>query len=215
MRKIIVFFVFLFCFEASAFFGLDGGLAQIPHLISILEESRKRYKQLENMKKMEDLIHSGSATLHDIEELIPLDAKTREHLAKHAGRIRKIYQSIRDLEGTLHRENDENIARSVGLHQALGSYTQRLDRNAVRFSRQAKSLSPKGAARAAVASNAQILHALNQLIKIGGQLLAIQSGKLALENRSEKEAMENAKEELKMLHQGFARPSPKLVIGRY
>ena len=218
MKKFILVFILILSFKkAHAFLGDGGaGWAQVPYLIQIVQENIKRFKQLRDIQSFEKLIHEGVIDLQGIEELIPIDKDILIELKRNHKRIKEIYGDIPEsIDQEIHRQNDNAIAESMSLHDSLASYTKALDRNATKLTRQAGVMSPKGAARAVVITNAQILHALNQLIKVNGQLLKIQSGKLALENKNEKEKINNLKEESEGLHAGFKNISSQLVLHKY
>lgn len=208
MTLVLVLIFISYCKKTSAIIGDGGaGYAQIPYLIQILTENVKRHKQLDDIQKFERLIHEGSISVRGLLNLIPIDAKTTHYLRgikKNQAVIQRLYGSIpKSPDRKLHRENDEMIAESITMQSNLAAYTQRQEENATQLTQQAKSMSPKGAAQATVISNAQILHALNQLIKINGQILRLQGQNLAFKNRREKEDVKNFYWDTKSLKKGF------------
>ena len=104
------------------------------------------------------------------------------------------------------------MAESLSLHDSLKNYTQTQEKNVAGITHQAGKMSPTGAARATVVTNAQILHAINQLIKVNGQLLKLQSKRMALENKNEKEEVANFKMAHKGLAKGFKRFNSSLDV---
>ena len=195
MIKII--FIFYLPFSTSHAVWGDGGAgwAQIPYLVQIVQENVKRFKQLRDMQNYEKLINEGVIDVHGLMKLVPIDKETAAYLhqmEKNKRRLGKIYGEIpKSPDFQLHEESDRVIAESLTLQSSLASYTKTQEINANNLADQARGLSPKGAAQATVAGNAQILHALNQLIKINGQLLKLQGQKLAVENRNQKEEVKN------------------------
>ena len=195
-RFFLICILFLPFSKSHAFFGDGGaGWAQIPYLVQIVQENIKRFKQLRDIQNFKKLIHEGVIDLHGLLELVPIDEETADYLRqieKTRKQIEEIYGEIpKSPDFLLHKENDRVIAESITLQNSLAAYTKTQEHNANRLTRQARGLSPKGAAQATVISNAQILHALNQLIKVNGQLLKLQGQKLAIENRNQKNDVKN------------------------
>ena len=209
MKKLVLFFLLLHSQKNFAFLGDGGaGWTQIPYLAQIAVENVKRYHQLEEIKKFEKMIHEG-IDLRELITLFPIDQKTLDYLKtmeKAYKEIEKTYGEIpHGPDSSLHEKNDRLISESLALQNSLKRYTQIQEKNISGISHQAKRLSPNGAARATVATNAQILHALNQLIKINGQLLKLQSRNLALENKNEKEQVRIFHDNHKTLMRGFTK----------
>lgn len=223
MMKQIIFLILIFtvCFkDAKAFIGDGGaGYVQIPYLIQIVQENVKRHKQLEDIQKFERLLHKGTVDIRGLMNLVPIDRKTASYLreiVERRERIKRIYGNIpKSPERPLHKENDDAIAESMALKSQLEEYTQKQEKNATQLAKQARSMSPKGAAQAAVISNAQILHALNQLIKINGQILKLQGQILALENREEKEDVKNFYRDTESLKKGFKQSQSPLKLAKF
>ena len=125
--------------------------------------------------------------------------------------FRKAYKSIVDVYGNvpkskeevMHRLHDETVAESVEMVGNIYDYTQRQEKNAALLRKQVRKASPKGAARINAETNAQILHALNQLLKINGQMLKLQSEKMALENKQGKDGVKGRQEVKKKMIKGL------------
>ena len=207
MKKLVLFFILLYTQKTLAFWGDGGaGWAQIPYLAQIVTENIKRYQQLEQIKNFERMIHKGIG-LGGLRVLFPIDQKTLAYLEG----VQRIYHEMEKIYGNIpqgpdyhiHEKNDRLIAESLALHDSLKKYTKVQEINVAGITHQAGRMSPTGAARATVSTNAQILHAINQLIKINGQLLRLQSRELALENKNEKEQVRNFHAGHKSLMKGF------------
>ena len=208
MKKIILLFTLMFNCESSfAFFDGGAGFAQIAKLIQIIEQNRERFKQLRDIQRFERLIHEGRIDVYGLAELLPIDSETIFYLRQFEQNYKKIQDFYGDISNNpnkdIHRINDEIIAESLTLQGSLAKYTKRQEKNATQLLKQARGLSPRGAAQATVISNAQILHAINQLIKINGQLLKLQGQKMALENKNEKDEARNFYNDIRVLKKGF------------
>ena len=183
----------------------DGGAgwAQIPYLVQIVQENVKQFKQLRDIQNYEKLINEGVLDVQGLMNVVPIDKETvawLRRIEKTRGNIEKVYGQIpTSPDYDLHEKNDQVIAESLTLQKSLAVYTKTQEINAFNLASQARKLSPKGAAHATVKANAQILHALNQLIKINGQLLKLQGRKLALENKNQKEEVKNFMKETQRL----------------
>ena len=91
----------------------------------------------------------------------------------------------------MYKVHDSTVAESVTLINQSTEYAKKQEENADVVFRQAPTASPKGAARMAAVANAQILHAIVQLVKINSQMLKIQSEAFGLENRQGKEEVQH------------------------
>ena len=68
-------------------------------------------------------------------------------------------------------------------------YAEQQEQNAVKIIAESRGASPKGAARISAQTSAEILHTLNQLLKINGQMLKLQSEQLAVRNKEDKDSV--------------------------
>ena len=193
--------LFFISWDAWAIFG--GDYAQIPHLIRLVDQNVKRYKQLEKMieysenrKEYLQLINRGldnargiMLTLPVQDEKILADLKTFQDAIK---KLEKVYGVIPSGEDTeMLRLHDKSVAESITLINDSKRYAKRQEANSDKILRQAAIASPKGAQRMAAMGNSQILHALSQLIKINGQILKLQSEILASQNKQGKDTLEH------------------------
>ena len=191
-------------FSSSVAFAVFGGdYAQIPHLLRLISENVKRYKQLEKMIDQSEnreeylrLINRGLDNVRGIISTLPVkDGKLLEELKdlkEVTRKLEKIYGAIPEGgETEMLRLHDKSVAESISLINDSKRYAKRQERNSDNILRQAAVASPKGAQRMAAAGNSQILHALSQLIRINGQILKLQSEILASENKRGKDSLEH------------------------
>jgi len=85
--------------------------------------------------------------------------------------------------------HDDTVAESVKLLTALKEYADKQEKNANAAMLYARDASPKGAARVTVETNAAILHTLNQLLRVNGQMLKTLSESLAFANKGGKDSV--------------------------
>jgi hypothetical protein len=129
-------------------------------------------------------------------EVLPMQD---ENVLSHFRDFSQSLKKIDELYGSLPRRDDEamqllhdrTVAESFKIANALGDYAVKQEKNAVQIHNQSRSASPKGAARINAQANAQILHSLNQLIKINGQMLKLQGENFALQNMNSKSSSES------------------------
>ncbi|MCB0308577.1 MAG: hypothetical protein KDD48_04340 [Bdellovibrionales bacterium] len=183
--------------QAHAF----GGWAGVPHLIKLVAESTKRAQQLRQMiqqnreyqQYLRNLNH-GVDQVNGVLSTLPIED---ERVLKEVTSMRDALKTIERLYGktppsaeaqiqTLH---DKSIAESLKMNVNISQYAKHQEQNALKFSSMANSMSPKGAARMSAQTNAQILHTLNQLLKVNGQMLKLQSEKLAIDNKQGKDSV--------------------------
>lgn len=85
-------------------------------------------------------------------------------------------------DSALHKLHDATVAESLKLSNQVKDYAEMQEMNANNVFIQSASASPKGAERMNAQTSAQILHSLNQLIRLNGQMLKLQSETMALTN---------------------------------
>lgn len=197
----------------DAIFG--GGYAQIPYLVRLINENMERYKQLETMiaqSKNRDeylrLIHRGLDNAEGIIQTLPIrDKKVLEEMKgvdRTIRQLEKIYNAIPKGSGTeMMHKHDKSVAESINMIKDSKRYVSRQEENSNKILRQATMASPKGAQRMAAVGNAQILHALSQLIKINGQILKLQSENLASSNKQSKDSLEHFNRFNEEMKKGF------------
>ena len=194
MRHKIAFFSVLLLFGMRTSAQFDG-IAQIPYLSQLVTENIRRYEQLSKMIRNSQerdtymrLINEGIDNVVGVALSLPVeDQKIFEDLKtfkQAAERLKTLYGEIpKSPDSPMFKLHDESVAESIRLVNDLKEYAREQEQNAESLFRQSGRASPKGAGRMTTATNAQILHALSQLIRINGQMLKIQSQSLGMENR--------------------------------
>ncbi len=174
-------------------------------LTKILYENIRRYQQLQSMishaKEQRDLwrlLNSGIDNLSMLIAVFPIqDQKILEELQTFKQAMRKVemlYGPVPpSLEAPLQLLHDQTVAESIKLTNDSKLYASKQEQNAVRIISETRGASPKGAARIAAQTNAEILHTLNQLLKLNGQMLKLQSEQLAVRNKEEKDSVRHFK----------------------
>ncbi len=184
---------------SRAMFGADAAI-MVPYLIEIIAQAVKQYQQMRtiyenarNHKEMFRSINDGLNEAITLLESLPIeDEKILSELKsfkRAMSEVEKLYGAVpKGKEELLIKLHDETVAESIKIWNSLQLYAKAQEQNSRRISRQAISASPKGAARVNVQTNAAILHTLNQLLKVNGQMLKLQSEKLAYTNKAAKES---------------------------
>ena len=185
-------------------------------LAEILSENLRRHEQLKGLLEAEKnsdqylkLINHGLENSMGLLNALPIeDAKVLSDL----NNFNKAYHSILSVYGKVPRSpeskmqilHDQTVAESIRMVGNIASYTRRQEENARSISIQGRQASPKGATRMNVESNAKILDTLNQILKINGQILKIQSEQLALVNKNGKGSVEKFKRMNSEMKMGMA-----------
>lgn len=184
-----------------AFFSDGSGWAIYPYIVKMLYEAYKRYAQLQQMiqqgKEQRDLwrmLNSGIDNLSELIAVLPIkDQKILEDLRTFQEATRKIQMLYGPVpvsaESAIQLLHDQTVAESIKLTNDSKTYAEQQEKNAVRIIEETRGASPKGAARISAQTNAEILHALNQLIKLNGQMLKLQSEQLAVRNKEDKDSV--------------------------
>ncbi len=178
---------------------LFGG--DVAVLTQILAQNIKHYYQFQQMiseaKGQRDfwrMINSGIDNLSGLLMVLPIkDQKILEELTTFKSAMKRVeilYGPIPvSAEAPLQLLHDQTVAESIKLTNDSKDYADKQEQNAVRIIAESKGASPKGAARMAAQTNAEILHTLNQLLKLNGQMLKLQSEQLAVRNKEEKDSV--------------------------
>lgn len=192
----------------------DGsGWANYAYLVKIYLENVKRYHQVNMMIDQQNkydqyirILNGGLNNASGLIQALPVkDERILAQLRDFQSALRKveeIYGLIpKSSDAALQRLHDETIAESLKMSNSIKDYTDRQELNATNVFIQSSSASPKGAERMNAQTSAQILHSVNQLIKVNGQLLKLQSESFALTNKGGKDSTEGfnkAKHDLEM-----------------
>ena len=192
----------LFSFERVAYpvFGMDAA-AMIPYLIELISQAIKQYGELKQISDTtsdyKNIIERYHAGLDDALRLLSGLPVQDESLLGQIRNFREAMWKIEDVYGAIPKSpetqmlklHDNSVAESMKIVEDLKEYANHQEGNADRALDFARDASPKGAARATVETNAAILHTLNQLLRVNGQLLKIQSEGLALSNKGDKDSV--------------------------
>ena len=189
---------------APAFLGDGGaGWAQIPYLTKILAENIKRYRQLKAMietaKGQEDYLRLVNAGLENSIGLLNSLPIEDQRILGELKDFKRAFDTVQDIYGTIPKSKDaalqtildQSVAESISMAGKTQEYARTQEENAARVSIQSRDASPKGAMRMSVEINAQILHTLNQLLRINGQILKLQGEGLGLANKRGKDTAEH------------------------
>ena len=186
----------------NAFSWGDGGAgwANYAYLIKIYQENLKRFIQLKEMMQQarnhENLVRAINAGMDNaigIAQVLPLkDDQVLSQLQRFQDALRKVEEiygmTPKSSDEALHKLHDHTIAESIKLANVLQEYSQAQEHNANAVFIQSSQASPKGAERMNAQMSAQILHSVNQLIKVNGQMLKMQSESLAFANKQDKDS---------------------------
>lgn len=188
--------------ESKAFLGDGGaGWANAVYLAKILAEDIKRYQQLKMMidqakgnDKYMRFINQGLENSIGLMNSLPVkDERILGELLSYQSALKSvnnIYGAIpKSEEAALQLLNDQTVAESFKMVNASKEYSKMQEENALKISIQSREASPKGAARMNAEVNAQILHTLNQLLRVNGQILKLQSESLAMTNKEGKDSI--------------------------
>lgn len=144
-----------------------------------------------------DYLRAINAGLNDVLGLVNSLPIKDERILEDVRNLQRGIQKINELygivppssESNIQILHDQTIAESLKLTNSAKDYAAGQEQNAARAFSMAGQMSPKGAARLAASTNAQILHVLSQLLKLNGQALKMQSEEFALYNKQEKDSV--------------------------
>ena len=179
---------------------MDGsGWVQVTYLIKLVEESIRRYYQLQQMIQYS---RDANAYMHEINSGLNASIQLLESLPikdeKILGQLRTFQRSLQEIEKiygavpkspdqSYHQINDLAVAESLKMVNSATDYAEKQEQNSAILEARSWDMSPKGAMRMQAQINSQILLTLNQILRMNAQLLKIQSADLAAKNREDKQ----------------------------
>lgn len=181
-----------------ALFGEDAALT-IPYLIQIIMQAIKQYnemkailQQAKDTKALLKSLNEGMDTAINLIRALPLkDEKILGDLKNYQDALREIRRLYGDVpmgpESSMYNTHDQTIAESIKLVNAIQEYATVQEKNADQIGDSSNYMSPKGSARMNARTNAAVLHTLNQILRINGQYLKLQSESLGITTKAEKE----------------------------
>ncbi len=182
----------------------DGsGWVQVGYLIKILEENYRRYEQLREIlsraKSDADFLrslHSGLDSVSGLMQGLDIDEPESFRRSRNAGdalaNIQELYQRNQKsgLRG-IFTQKDRDFGETLAYASQMIGVAEQFERNAQRLFAEAPKTSPKGAQRANVQSNAQILDAMAKSVKLSAAQLRLQTQALAVQNSEDRDQVED------------------------
>jgi len=161
----------------------DGsGWVQVSYLIKLVEESIRRYYQLQQMIQyskdaqayMREINSGLDASIRLLESLPIKDEKILGQLRtfqRSLQEIEKIYGAIpKSPDESFQQINDLAVAESLKMVNSATDYAEKQEENSARLEARSWDMSPKGAMRMQAQINSQILLTLNQILRMNAQL---------------------------------------------
>ena len=226
LKTILIFL--LLSSPVHAIIGDAGaGWAQVPYLYRILMTNIRQYQQLrmlirttEDNREYLRLINQGIDNSVGLLNSLPIK---NQKLLRQLRSFNEAYRSVTELYGEIprgkdmaaHKLHDQSVAESIRMVGDIYRYAERQEQNALMLAHQGRAASPKGAARMNVDTNAKILHSLNQLLKINGQILKLQSEQLAMANKGGKESSRHFRKVNTDMREGMRSFSQGLKLPRF
>ena len=168
-------------------------------------ENHTRFRQLQSMLRNAKneaqylrMINDGVKGVSGLMRILPIQDN------KVLGEIRNFREAVRLVENVygiipkskeapMHRLNDKSVAESIKMINKSKNYAYKQEKNAVKVFNAGGKASPQGAVRMTAQTSAQILHSINQLIKVNAQILKLVSASVAYQNKSGKQSARNFK----------------------
>ena len=229
MKKIFLLLsIALFIFPQTAFSFLDGGAgwANTSYLIKILSENIKRYEQLalilKQAKEHEEYIRALNAGIENSLGILETLPVRDEGILGKIRTFREARNSIQSLYGkvpkskeqAIHTLFDNTASESIRMVNAFKEFSKKQEQNSQTIAMQVRGASPKGAQRMSVETNAQILNALSQLIRLNAQILKLQTTQIANQNKNRKDNVKIHKKINRDLYKSFENYKPNLKLRR-
>jgi hypothetical protein len=229
LKLFIISFLFQFMSTNNAYAQMDGGAgwANYVYLIKIYQENLKRFIQI---KTMIDQAHSHDQYIRALNEGLnnatgllqatPLkDERILAQLRQFQDALTKVEQIYgivpKGSDSELQKLHDMTIAESLKLSNSSRDYAELQEQNANQVFYQSATASPKGAERMNAQTSAQILHSINQLIKVNGQILKMQGEAFAYTNKQEKDSTQGFNKTSSDLKSSFKKFKPNYKLPKF
>ncbi len=190
--------IFIFCiFSFTKGFCFWGG--DLIYLSKILEQSIYQLEQLRSMTELHKdqlrLLKEVNRGFNDVMFLRDTANQTLKagtfsdirNVNEAISVVRRLYGRIpKTWEAPLQKKTDLTVAESLYFQKEAFKYATKIDKEATKIKNYANKVSPTGASKTLVQSQAIMLHTLNQILRTTASLLKIHSQGLALKNKKEK-----------------------------
>lgn len=185
--------------RSQAIFDGGAGWVQVSYLIKLVEESIKRYMQLQQVIQTS---REANAYIREINSGLDASIRLLSSLPiqdeKILGQLRTFQRSLKEIERIyggipkspdqpVQQINDLAVAESLKMVSNATDYAEKQETNAGLLEARSWDMSPKGALRMQAQVSSQILLTLNQILRMNAQLLKMQSAQFASRNRDEKQ----------------------------
>lgn len=226
-KSFFIFFVgLIFTLPVQAFWDITGP-TQVAYLSKILIENQRRFQQLRGMMQNAHhhqeyirLINQGLDNATDLLQILPVED---EKIFSELQNFKQATMAINQLYGIvpiskdsfMHQVHDQSVAESLKMINKSRIYAKKQEGNAIRVFHEGASSSPKGAVRMTAQISSQILHTLNQILKVNGQILKIASTSLAYQNKIGKTSVNNFKKLNSDIKNSFSGFNGQLSMPRF
>jgi hypothetical protein len=209
----------------SAKADLFGG--DVAVLTQILQENIQQYYQLQQMfqqgQNAQSYLHWINAGLDNSMGLLrSLPIKDDRVLGDvrgfqmALGRVQTLYGPVPvSPEQPLQTLHDQTVAESLRMANDFKDYSVSQEQNSDLIADEARTASPKGAARMQAEMSAQMLKSLSQLIRLNTQMLKLQSEQLAFSNKQSKADVANYQKVSQDLGSGFSNFNPDMSLEKF
>ena len=183
------------------FFGGD-----LPLLANIVANTAQQLSQLQSILGANEqtlkLLQDANRGIHDALEIVKSQNSTLDpgvlsdlgSAQQILGQIEKLYGSVpMTAQAPTQQVADTTVAQSIHLHNEAFRYAEKLDPVVERLKSSAANASPGSAQKITANAVGVLIHATNQVLRTNAALLKVQSEQLAIQNRREKQASEQAR----------------------
>lgn len=226
--KVLILLVLIIMPKANSQIGDGGaGWANYVYLIKIYQENLKRFIQIKEMidqaRSHDDYIRALNSGLNNAIGLAQVTPLADDQILRSLSQFQDALKKVEEIYGlipkssdeALHKLHDMTIAESLKLANTLQDYALIQEKNAANVFYQSTTASPKGAERMNAQMSAQVLHSINQLIKVNGQMLKMQSESLAFTNKQDKDQTAGFNKTSKDLRGGMNEFKPNYTFPRF
>ena len=122
----------------------------------------------------------------------------------HLEKLKRVYGTVpKGKDAPIFHRHDNTASEGIQMARSSKGYAKRQEHNADSVFKQAPRASSVGAQRMTAQTNAQILHVLNQLLRVNSQILKLQSERFAGETKDGKDLTRHFNRFNKDLEQAF------------
>jgi hypothetical protein len=193
---------------------LQQSILQLTELRSILKSGEDTFGLLEEINRgINDSIQLAETNGIRIDPGVYRDLKDIDKALKS---VQDAYgKPVESKDAKAQQNTDQTIAEALSFNNEINSYTNQIDRIGEEIKNYSHAVSPGGAAKLTAESLGVMIHVMDQQMRATGHGLKLQAQAMAVQNKKEKEGVEQYLKEGKVLKERMQALNPTFQLPRF